>query len=169
MPEEQTEGFVRNAEYDGQWWRVKWNPKGQLSGAGRGLERKITISCSPESGAVQHLEIASDEIADVDAFRSLSVEQVRNLIRRSDTRTWTDPSGRTWEISIALPPGAAMATDGKLGDASTLYIRFTDPTNRGRHPSVPYTSGKSLGQLTDEEIAVYWDQVVDKYPDLASA
>lgn len=78
-------------------------------------------------------------------------------------RTWTDPSGRTWEVSIEPPAGTAMATDGKLGDAATLYIRFTDPTSRGCHPSVPYTSGKS--QLTDEEIADYWKKILATNPE----
>ncbi len=77
------EGSVRIVEHDGQQWRVKWNTKGQLSGAGQGLERKITISCSPESGLVQHIEITTDEIAGVDVFMSLDDEQVKNLIRRS--------------------------------------------------------------------------------------
>ena len=75
--------MLRIVEHDGQPWRVKWNPKGRLSGAGRGLERKITISCSPKSGPVQHIEITTDEIAHVDAFMSLDDEQVRNLISRS--------------------------------------------------------------------------------------
>ena len=78
------EGSVRIVEHEGQQWRVKWNPQGQLSGAGQGLARKITISCSPESGPVQHVEIWTHEITDVDVFMSLDDEQIRDLIRRSD-------------------------------------------------------------------------------------
>ena len=120
-----------------------------------------------ERGKVASLDLeVFEKLADaLDVHPAVLIDR-RNLM---NTRTWTDPTGRTWEVSIEPPPGTAMATDGKLGDAATLYIRFTDPTNRGRHPSVPYMSRKSLRQLTDEEIAVYWDQVVDKYPDLASA
>ena len=55
--------MLRTVEHDGQQWRLKWNPQGRTSGVGRGLERKITISCSPESGPVQHIEIYTDEIA----------------------------------------------------------------------------------------------------------
>ena len=50
---------MRTVECDGQQWGVKWNTKGQLGGAGRGLERKITISCSPERGPVRYLEITT--------------------------------------------------------------------------------------------------------------
>ena len=74
---------MRTVAHDGQQWRVKWTAQGELSGVGRGLERKITISCSPESGPVQHIEITTDEIAHVDAFMALNDEQVRDLIRRS--------------------------------------------------------------------------------------
>lgn len=166
------EGFVRIVELDGQRWRVKWNPTGQLSGAGRGLERKITISCSPENGPVQHIEIWTNEIADVGAFMSLDDEQIKNLIRRSYTRTWTDPTGRTWKVSIEPPSGRALAVPqdwpkGKPTESPhALYIRFTDPANPACHPSVPYTSSKSLSQLTDEEIAGYWEQVLATNPEL---
>lgn len=74
---------MRIVEHDGQQWRVKWNPKGRLSGGKQGLEREITISCSPENGPVQNVEITTDEIADVDGFMSLDDQEVRNLIRRS--------------------------------------------------------------------------------------
>lgn len=110
-------------------------------------------------------------------------EDLSHLIKRAkdalidqgdlmNTRTWTDPSGRTWEISIALPPGAALAVplDWPKGNPTespqALYIRFTDPANPVCHPSVPYTSGKSLSQLTDAEIAGFWCQVLATHPEL---
>ena len=56
--------------------------------------------------------------------------------------------------------------DDAPGNATTLYIRFTDSSNPIYHPSVPYTSGKSLAELTDEEIAGYWEEVVAAHPEL---
>lgn len=83
-----------------------------------------------------------------------------------DTRTWTDPSGRTWVVSIQPPPGVALATDGAVGDAATPYIRFTDPADPACHPSVRYTSTKSLSRLTDGEIASFWAQLLGNHPEL---
>lgn len=74
---------MRTVEHKGQDWRVKWIPKGKLSGGEQGLESEITISCSPTKGAVQYLTSTTDEIPNADAFMSLDDERLRNLIRRS--------------------------------------------------------------------------------------
>ena len=165
---------MRTVEFDGQPWRVEWNPQGRLSGAGQGLGRKITISCSPENGPVRHLGIWTDEIAHVDAFMSLDDEQVKNLIRRSQTqtRTWADLSGRTWEVSLYDPSNTPIATPpgwpkGKpAANAENPHIRFTDPANPTRRAAVPYTAGKPLSQLTHEEMANYWTQIAAARPEL---
>ncbi len=74
---------MRTVKHDGHQWRVQWIPKGQLSEGKEGLEREITISCSPSNGPVQYVEITTDEIADSNAFMSLDDDEVRDLIRRS--------------------------------------------------------------------------------------
>ena len=99
----------------------------------------------------------------------MSVKGGRNLM---STRTWTDPSGRTWEVTIQPPPGGVLAVPrrgwpkGKPKILQVLHIRFTDPANPVHHPSVPYTFAKSLSQLTDEEIARYWERVLATHPEL---
>ena len=89
------------------------------------------------------------------------------------TRTWIDPSGRTWEVTIQPPPGGAVAVPRRDWPKGTppkilqiLYIRFTDPANPIHHPSVPYTSANSLSQLTDKEIVRYWERVLAANPEL---
>ena len=72
-----------------------------------------------------------------------------------DQRTWTDPSGRTWMVSLYSTPG------------NHRWIRFRNPKNVTKHGSVAYTSDKQLSELSDEEIAVYREQVVVGHPELA--
>ena len=88
-------------------------------------------------------------------------------------RTWTDPSGRTWIVSRYPSPGAlAIPLDLPVGNlpanaGSPWWIRFRDPEHPPNHASVPYTSEKSVSELSDEEIAEYWEQVVADRPELA--
>ena len=86
------------------------------------------------------------------------------------SRTWTDPCGRTWQVSRYFT-GSPMATpsdwpaDKPPANKKTLRIRFTDPADPSVHPSVPYASDKSILELTDEEIAGYWEEVVATHPE----
>ncbi len=86
------------------------------------------------------------------------------------TRTWKDPTGRIWEVSLRpgmTPMGIPLDLPlDKLpaNPAANLQIRFTDPEDTNTHPSVPYTSSIPVSRLTDEEIADYWDRVVAAHP-----
>ncbi len=88
-------------------------------------------------------------------------------------RTWTDPSGRTWMVSRYPTPGAlAVPLDWKLDSrpadpGNSWWIRFRDPEKLTEHGSVPYTSEKPVSDLSDEEMAEYWEQVVADHPELA--
>ena len=89
------------------------------------------------------------------------------------TREWTAPSGRTLEVVRHYPGLSAIGVplaDWPKGEppanAGTPYIKFTDPANPALHWSVPYSSDKPVSQLTDEEIAVFWEQVVAANPEL---
>ncbi len=85
-------------------------------------------------------------------------------------RTWTDPNGQIWELSLVPPLGRAMA-GGEFPhlalDGDPQLIRFTNSENPAKHASVLYKSDKPLSELSDEEIAVYWEQVVADHPELA--
>lgn len=89
-------------------------------------------------------------------------------------RTWIDPNGQIWELSLVPPPGRAMAI-GSLPNAKPppaldddpQLIRFTDSKNRDNHQSVRYKSDNPLSELSDEEIVGYWHQVVADHPELA--
>ena len=85
-----------------------------------------------------------------------------------DQRTWTDPSGRTWMVSLYLTPGAlAIELDLLVENpGNRWWIRFRDPENLTEHGSVPYTSKKPLSELSEEQIAKYWEQVVADHPEL---
>ncbi len=88
-------------------------------------------------------------------------------------RTWTDPNGRMWELSLIDPNIPAMSIPhdwprDKLPVKSPHYqILFTDPFIPTNRRGVPYTLDKSLSRLTDQEIAGYWKQLVADYPDFA--
>ena len=88
-------------------------------------------------------------------------------------RTWIDSSHRTWELSLHDPSNAPMATPPNWppgrppANLPNPRIRFTDPANPTNHRSVPYTSDKPLSQLSDEEVAGYWEQVVAAHPEFA--
>ncbi len=88
------------------------------------------------------------------------------------SRTWTDPSGRTWIVSRYPSPGAlAIPLDLPVGNVPAnsgypWWIRFKDPEHPTNHASVPYTSEKPVSQLSDEEIAEYWEQVIADHPEL---
>ena len=88
-------------------------------------------------------------------------------------RTWTDPNGRPWSVSRYPSPGAlALPLDLPEGnlpatEGNPWLIRFRDPENVTKHGSVLYKSDKPVSQLSDEEIAEYWEQVVADHPELA--
>ena len=88
-------------------------------------------------------------------------------------RTWTDAGGRTWMVSRYPTRGAlAVPLDWKLDSrpaprGNSWRLRFRDPENPAKHGSVAYTSEKPVSDLSDEEMAEYWEQVVADHPELA--
>ena len=48
-----------------------------------------------------------------------------------------------------------------------ILVRFGDPANPAIHPSVPYSSDKWPSELSDEEIAGYWEKLVAAHPEFA--
>lgn len=88
--------------------------------------------------------------------------------------TWTDPGRRTWELSLhggpamAVPPSdESWSPYAAPKNAATSFIKFTDSSKPTRHAAVPYTAGKALSDLSDEEIERYWNQVVAAHPEFA--
>ena len=87
-------------------------------------------------------------------------------------QTWTDPSGRIWELSRYSSPGAlAIELDLLVYMPPVIpghrwWIRFSDPENPANRASVPYTSEKPVSRLSEEEIAEYWEQLVGDRPQL---
>ncbi len=87
------------------------------------------------------------------------------------TRIWKDPSGRIWEVSLrpsvtpmGIPLDLPLDKLPATPPPANPQIRFTDPEDPNTHPSVPYTSGKPVSQLSDKEITDYWDRVVAAHP-----
>ncbi len=75
-------------------------------------------------------------------------------------------------VSRYPTPGALAAPlDWKLTNrpphpGNSWWIRFRDPENLNKHGSVPYTSKQPLSELSEEQIAKYWEQVVADHPEL---
>ncbi len=85
-------------------------------------------------------------------------------------RRWKDPNGRTWKLSLLDPSNPALAISHKWPprNPAHLQIRFRDPDKPTHWGSVPYHSDKSLSQLSDEEIAGYWEKLVAAHPEFAT-
>ena len=85
-------------------------------------------------------------------------------------RTWTDPNGQIWELSLVPPLGRAMA-GGEFPhlalDGDPQLIRFTNSENPTKNGSVAYKSDNPGSELSDEEIEKYWEQVVANHQELA--
>ncbi len=71
------------------------------------------------------------------------------------------PTPGALAIPLDLPVGNVPANS-----ADPWWIRFRDPENLTEHGSVPYTSKKPLSELSEEQIAKYWEQVVADHPEL---
>ncbi len=71
------------------------------------------------------------------------------------------PTPGALAIPLDLPVGNVPANS-----ANPWWIRFRDPEHPTNPASVPYTSEKPVSQLSDEEIAKYWEQVVADHPEL---
>ena len=103
----------------------------------------------------------------------LTVEKYNRLLRHiMSTRIWTDPSGRDWKVSrydlnstMSADPWPEYTPPANQG---TLRIRFTDPDDPTIRESAVFTTGKPVAQLSEEEIAGYWEEVVAAHPEFAT-